>query len=196
MLVGVFPIGNTSSTLIAARTRQSGLLRAVGARRGQVNRLVLGEAGVLGVAGSTLGLALGVALAVGLIRPVGPVGDAPAVGGPTVRPGTPVVVHAVGVLITLAAAWLPARRAGRVPPMTARPAAGGRPGRCAVAASPNGARRCGGCPRRGCAAARGPGRRTRRRRGAARGRRTAAGSRVSVCWSCPSTSKGATRSSC
>ncbi|GCD96805.1 ABC transporter permease [Embleya hyalina] len=119
VLVGVFLIGNTFSMLVAARTRQSGLLRAVGARRGQVNRLVLGEAGVLGVAGSTLGLALGVALAVGLIRLVGTVGDAPAAGGPTVRPGTPVVVYAVGVLITLAAAWLPARRAGRVPPMAA-----------------------------------------------------------------------------
>ncbi|MFI6981129.1 ABC transporter permease [Embleya sp. NPDC050154] len=119
VLVGVFLIGNTFSMLVAARTRQSGLLRAVGARRGQVNRLILGEAGLLGVAGSTLGLALGVGLATGLIRVVGQVGDTPAASGPTMRWSTPVAAYAVGVLITLVAAYLPARRAGRVSPMAA-----------------------------------------------------------------------------
>ncbi|MFF7245688.1 ABC transporter permease [Embleya sp. NPDC008237] len=119
VLVGVFLIGNTFSMLVAARTRQSGLLRAVGARRGQVNRLILGEAGLLGVAGSTLGLTLGVALAAGLTRFVGPDGTGPAASMPTVRWSTPVVAYAVGVSITLVAAYVPARRAGRVSPMAA-----------------------------------------------------------------------------
>ncbi|MEU0938122.1 ABC transporter permease [Embleya sp. NPDC005971] len=119
VLVGVFLIGNTFSMLVAARTRQSGLLRAVGAGRGQVNRLILGEAGLLGIAGSTLGLALGVALAAGLIRIVGGVGAGPAASLPTVLWSTPAVAYLVGVSITLVAAYLPARRAGRVSPMAA-----------------------------------------------------------------------------
>ncbi|MFI1584489.1 FtsX-like permease family protein [Embleya sp. NPDC020630] len=119
VLVGVFLIGNTFSMLVAARTRQSGLLRAIGARRGQVDRLILAEAALLGVAGSTVGLALGVGLAAGLLRIVGQVGDAPAAAAPTLRWATPVAAYAVGVLITLTSAYLPARRAGRVSPMAA-----------------------------------------------------------------------------
>lgn len=57
VLVGVFLIVNTFSMLIAQRTRELGLLRALGADRRQVRRSVLTEAVLLGVVGSTLGLA-------------------------------------------------------------------------------------------------------------------------------------------
>ncbi|NGO73668.1 ABC transporter permease, partial [Streptomyces boncukensis] len=60
VLVGVFLIVNTFSMLIAQRTRELGLLRALGADRRQVRRSVLTEALLLGLAGSTLGLAAGV----------------------------------------------------------------------------------------------------------------------------------------
>ncbi|MHC5908845.1 ABC transporter permease, partial [Streptomyces sp. S6] len=68
VLVGVFLIVNTFSMLIAQRTRELGLLRALGADRRQVRRSVLTEAVLLGLTGSTLGLAAGIGLAVGLIR--------------------------------------------------------------------------------------------------------------------------------
>ena len=68
VLVGVFLIVNTFSMLIAQRTRELGLLRALGADRRQVRRSVLTEAVLLGLVGSTLGLAAGIGLAVGLIK--------------------------------------------------------------------------------------------------------------------------------
>jgi putative ABC transport system permease protein len=55
VLVGVFLIVNTFSMLIAQRTRELGLLRALGADRRQVRRSVLTEALLLGLVGSTLG---------------------------------------------------------------------------------------------------------------------------------------------
>src|SRR4029077_15740360 len=66
LLVGLFIIFNTFSMLVAQRTRELALLRAVGAARGQVVRVVLGEAALVGLAGSILGLGLGLALAAGL----------------------------------------------------------------------------------------------------------------------------------
>ncbi|UGQ12082.1 ABC transporter permease [Yinghuangia sp. ASG 101] len=120
LLVGVFLIGNTFSMLAAARTRHSGLLRALGAARKQVRRLALAEAVVVGAAGATAGLGMGIGFAVLLVSMSGSLTDgADLSGGLVLRWPTPVAVYAVGLLTTLAAAWLPARRSGRVPPMTA-----------------------------------------------------------------------------
>ncbi|BFO19569.1 hypothetical protein SHKM778_59570 [Streptomyces sp. KM77-8] len=74
VLVGVFLIVNTFSMLIAQRTRELGLLRALGADRRQVRRSVLTEAVLLGLAGSTAGLAAGIGLALGLIRLMSSIG--------------------------------------------------------------------------------------------------------------------------
>ncbi|MGW4108637.1 ABC transporter permease, partial [Streptomyces sp. NPDC004976] len=74
VLVGIFLIVNTFSMLIAQRTRELGLLRALGADRRQVRRSVLTEAVLLGLVGSTLGLAAGIGLAFGLIRLMGAFG--------------------------------------------------------------------------------------------------------------------------
>ena len=60
--------------LIAQRTRELGLLRALGADRRQVRRSVLTEALLLGFVGSTLGLAAGIGLAAGLIELMGLLG--------------------------------------------------------------------------------------------------------------------------
>ena len=58
-LVGIFLIVNTFSMLVAQRTREIGLMRAIGSSRKQVNRSVLVEAVLLGVVGSVLGVARG-----------------------------------------------------------------------------------------------------------------------------------------
>nr|WP_206322988.1 ABC transporter permease [Streptomyces sp. HNM0575] len=119
LLVGVFLIVNTFSMLVAQRTREIGLMRAVGSSRRQVNRSVLIEALLLGVVGSVLGVGAGVGLAVGLMKLMGAVGMNLSTSELTLAWTTPVTGVALGVLVTLLAAYLPARRAGRVSPMAA-----------------------------------------------------------------------------
>ncbi|MEV7414105.1 ABC transporter permease [Streptomyces sp. NPDC089919] len=119
VLVGVFLIVNTFSMLIAQRTRELGLLRALGADRRQVRRSVLAEALLLGLVGSTLGLATGIGLAAGLIALLGLAGMNLSASEMVVGPGTPVAAYLVGLVVTFVAAYLPARRAAAVSPMAA-----------------------------------------------------------------------------
>ncbi|MGW5618068.1 ABC transporter permease [Streptomyces sp. NPDC003877] len=119
VLVGVFLIVNTFSMLIAQRTRELGLLRALGADRRQVRRSVLTEALLLGLVGSTLGLAAGIGLAAGLIELMGLFGTNIAAGEMVVGWGTPAAAYLVGLGVTFVAAYLPARRAAGVSPMAA-----------------------------------------------------------------------------
>lgn len=119
LFVGIFLISNTFTMLVAQRTRELALLRAVGASRKQVKRSVLAEAGVVGVAASVIGFGLGVALAVGLRGAMGAFGAKVPAGPLVVSPTSVVAAFGVGVLITLLAAWLPARRAAKIPPVAA-----------------------------------------------------------------------------
>lgn len=119
VLVGVFLIVNTFSMLIAQRTRELGLLRALGADRRQVRRSVLTEAVLLGLVGSTLGLAAGIGLAAGLIRLMSAFGMNLKTTEMVVGWATPVAAYVVGVGVTFVAAYLPARRAATVSPMAA-----------------------------------------------------------------------------
>lgn len=119
VLVGIFLIVNTFSMLVAQRTREIGLLRAVGADRRQVNRSVLLEAVLLGLVGSVLGVGAGLGLAVGLMKAMGAAGMNLSTSELTIKAATPVTGLVLGVLVTVIAAYLPARRAGRVTPMAA-----------------------------------------------------------------------------
>ncbi|WP_405729093.1 ABC transporter permease [Streptomyces sp. NBC_01537] len=119
LLVGIFLIVNTFSMLVAQRTREIGLMRAIGASRKQVNRSVLVEATVLGVIGSILGIGGGVGIAVLLMKLMSSMGMNLDTSELTVKATTPVVGLAVGVVVTVLAAYLPARRAGKVSPMAA-----------------------------------------------------------------------------
>ncbi|MFI7403324.1 ABC transporter permease [Streptomyces sp. NPDC049541] len=118
-LVGIFLIINTFSMLVAQRTREIGLMRAIGSSRKQVNRSVLAEALMLGVFGSVLGVGAGVGLAVGLMKLMGRLGMHLSTADLTVAWTTPVVGLLLGVVVTVLAAYLPARRAGKVSPMAA-----------------------------------------------------------------------------
>ncbi|MEV7387616.1 FtsX-like permease family protein [Streptomyces sp. NPDC091215] len=118
-LVGVFLIVNTFSMLIAQRTRELGLLRALGADRRQVRRSVLTEAVLLGLVGSTLGLGAGIGLALGLIKLMTAFGMNLKATEMVLGWGTPVAAYVVGVGVTFVAAYLPARRAATVSPMAA-----------------------------------------------------------------------------
>ncbi|MEU7053038.1 FtsX-like permease family protein [Streptomyces lavenduligriseus] len=118
-LVGIFLIVNTFSMLVAQRTREIGLLRAIGSSRKQVNRSVLVEALLLGVAGSVLGVGAGVGLAIGLMKLMGQMDMKLSTDDLTVAWTTPALGLLLGVVVTVLAAYLPARRAGKVSPMAA-----------------------------------------------------------------------------
>ncbi|AXG79688.1 ABC transporter permease [Streptomyces paludis] len=132
-LVGIFLIVNTFSMLVAQRTREIGLMRALGSSRRQVNRSVLLEAVLLGIVGSVAGVAAGVGIAVGLMKLMSAMGMELSVDDLTVKWTTPVLGLLLGVVVTVLAAYVPARRAGLISPMAALRDAGtpadGRAGR-------------------------------------------------------------------
>ncbi|MFD9909922.1 ABC transporter permease [Streptomyces sp. NPDC059063] len=118
-LVGIFLIINTFSMLVAQRTREIGLMRAIGSSRKQINRSVLVEALLLGVVGSVLGVGAGIGLAVGLMKLMSGMGMELSTKDLTIAWTTPAVGLLLGILVTVLAAYLPARRAGKVSPMAA-----------------------------------------------------------------------------
>ncbi|MFI6691831.1 ABC transporter permease [Streptomyces sp. NPDC050433] len=118
-LVGIFLIVNTFSMLVAQRTREIGLMRAIGSSRKQVNRSVLLEAVLLGIVGSVAGVAAGVGLAVGLMELMSSMGMELSTDDLTVKWTTPAIGLALGVIVTVLAAYIPARRAGKISPMAA-----------------------------------------------------------------------------
>ncbi|MFD3501411.1 ABC transporter permease [Streptomyces sp. NPDC058678] len=119
LFVGTFIIANTFTMLVAQRTKELALLRAVGASRRQVTRSVLVEAFVVGVVAAVTGLAAGVGIGAGLRSLMGSLGATVPDGPLLVTPGTVLTALAVGVLVTMLAAWLPGRRAAKIPPVAA-----------------------------------------------------------------------------
>jgi putative ABC transport system permease protein len=119
LVVGSFLIVNTFSILVAQRSREMALFRALGASRRQVTRSVLFEATVVGLVGSTLGLVLGGGLAVGLKALFATFGLDLTGAGLVFEPRTVIVAYGVGMVVTLFAAYLPARRASRIAPVAA-----------------------------------------------------------------------------
>jgi putative ABC transport system permease protein len=119
LFVGSFIIYNTFSIIVAQRTREMALLRAIGAGRRQVLGSVMVEALVTGVLASALGVVAGLGVAVVLRNLFALLGiDIPATGL-TIEPSAVVIPLVVGVVITLASAYFPARKASRVPPIAA-----------------------------------------------------------------------------
>ncbi|AKA06106.1 ABC transporter permease [Streptomyces noursei] len=119
LFVGVFIIANTFTMLISQRSREIALLRAVGASRRQVVRSVLVEAALLGLVSSVVGFALGAGIAVGLRAALDANGAGFPNGPVVISPTTVLASLAVGVLVTVLAAWLPSRRAARIAPVEA-----------------------------------------------------------------------------
>lgn len=119
LFVGSFIIYNTFSIIVAQRTKELALLRALGATRRQVLTSVMLEAFAVGLAASAVGVGLGVLLAMGLNALMQSIGFS--------GPDTPIVVPAsavissmlIGTFITLASAILPARRAASIAPIAA-----------------------------------------------------------------------------
>ncbi|MFF3454819.1 ABC transporter permease [Streptomyces sp. NPDC002730] len=119
LFVGVFLIANTFTMLVAQRTRELALMRAVGASRRQVKRSVMLEALVVGALASVIGFVLGIGLATGLRSAMTSFGAKVPAGPLIISPTAIASALAVGVLVTVLAAWLPARRAAKIPPVAA-----------------------------------------------------------------------------
>ncbi|MGW2634494.1 ABC transporter permease [Streptomyces chattanoogensis] len=124
LFVGVFLIANTFTMLIAQRSREIALLRAVGASRRQVVRSVLIEAALVGLGASAAGFALGLGIATAL-HPLLSTNGAELPDGPLViSPTAPLASLAVGVVVTVLAAWLPSRKAAKIAPVAVLSSAG------------------------------------------------------------------------
>ena len=119
LFVGGFIILNTFSILVAQRTRELALLRALGASRRQVMVSVIAEAFAVGVFASVVGIGLGVLVAMGLQELLKSFGiDLPA-AGVVLKPRTFIASVIVGVGVTVVSSIAPARRASRIAPMAA-----------------------------------------------------------------------------
>ncbi|MFF0290583.1 ABC transporter permease [Streptomyces sp. NPDC005262] len=119
LLVATFSIHNTFAIVVAQRTRENALLRALGASRRQILGSTLVEAAVVGVIASAAGLAAGIGIAAGL-QALFPAVGFPFPEGALVIGGVSLLLPlAVGVIVCLGSALLPAVRAGRTAPLAA-----------------------------------------------------------------------------
>jgi putative ABC transport system permease protein len=118
LFVGVFLILNTFSIIVAQRLRELALLRALGARRRQVIASVLTEAVVIGLVASVVGLAAGVGVGA-LLAAIATSFMTLPLAGVGVPVTAVIAAFAIGLVITMLAALVPALRASRIPPVAA-----------------------------------------------------------------------------
>jgi putative ABC transport system permease protein len=123
LLVGLFLIYNSQTFLVIQRRRQFGILRALGVRRRQLAVLVLSEAIVLGLVGTTAGLALGMSLAQGLMglvtQTINDLYYTVSAEGITLAPMSLVKGVLLGIGGSVVAATIPAQEATRTTPRAA-----------------------------------------------------------------------------
>ncbi|MFE2107238.1 ABC transporter permease [Kitasatospora sp. NPDC059463] len=119
LFVGIFIIANTFTMLVAQRTKELALLRAVGASRKQVTRSVLVEALAIGTVSAAAGLLAGLGVGAGMQSLIASLDDGMPTGPLVIKPLTVVVTLVVGILVTVLSALLPAVRAARIAPVAA-----------------------------------------------------------------------------
>ena len=119
VFVGAFLIQNTFRIIVAQRTRELALLRAIGSTAGQVTRMVAIEALAVGVVASIVGVGVGILIALGLKAAFSAFGFGIPSTALIIAPRTIIVGLVVGIVVTVGAALIPARRASRIPPIAA-----------------------------------------------------------------------------
>jgi putative ABC transport system permease protein len=119
LLVATVSIYNTFSIVVAQRTREAALLRAIGATRRQVLAGVLLESAVVGLIASAVGVAAGIGVAQLLKGLFAAFGAALPTGGLTLSLRDSAIAFAVGVVVTMVAGAVPAVRASAVAPLAA-----------------------------------------------------------------------------
>ena len=118
LLVGTFLIANTFAMIVSQRIKEFALVRALGASRRQVTGAVAAEAAVVGIAGSAVGVVVGIGL-VSLIKTIMARQGMPFAGGHGITVVTVALPLVLGTVVTVVSAWVPARRAGSVHPVAA-----------------------------------------------------------------------------
>ena len=124
LFIGMFIIYNSFSIAVAQRRREIGILRALGASRGQIRTLFLVESGLSGLVGSVLGLGFGVLLSRGLALYIagliaGVYGIAERTTEIATEPRLMLFGLLMGVATSVIAGFIPARNASRVDPIQA-----------------------------------------------------------------------------
>ena len=119
VLVGAFIIFNAFSMTVAQRRREFAMLRALGASRRQVMLSITGEALLMGVLASLVGLLAGLGFAAAVNALMKALNVAIPLSGLVLLPRTVIVGLVVGISITMLSAVVPALRATRVPPVAA-----------------------------------------------------------------------------
>ncbi len=118
LAVGGFLVANTMSITLSERSREIGLLRAAGTTARQILGIFGRQALALGIAGSFLGILLGIAVAAGMIGFLRST-RAVLIDGLPLNPLALLLALSVGIGVTLAAAGLPALLAARAGPLDA-----------------------------------------------------------------------------
>ena len=118
LFVGSFLIYNAFAMTVVERTREIGMLRAIGMTRRQIMLMVLGEASLLGMLGAVAGVGFGLLLAQSLVVSVSNF-TGQAIDQVTTTPTAVLQAIIVGLLVTIAAALAPALQAARVSPLQA-----------------------------------------------------------------------------
>ncbi|MFI9820595.1 ABC transporter permease [Streptomyces sp. NPDC052013] len=119
LLVATFSIHNTFAIVVAQRTRENALLRALGASRRQITAATLVEASAVAVTASLAGLAGGIGIAAGLQALFPAIGFPFPEGSLVIGALSLLLPLAVGILVCLGSALLPAVRAGHTAPLAA-----------------------------------------------------------------------------
>jgi putative ABC transport system permease protein len=124
LFIGLFIIHNTFVVAVRERWAEIGILRALGATRGQVIRLFLLESAMIGLAGSTVGIAFGALIANVLAGYVGDTmlahyGIALSTSRLNLRPNLIATAILLGTTTSIVAAVIPARTAARIDPVQA-----------------------------------------------------------------------------
>ncbi|MBD0676875.1 ABC transporter permease [Streptomyces sp. CBMA156] len=119
LFVGIFIIANTFTMLVAQRTKELALMRAIGASRKQVTRSVLIEALLIGTVSAAAGLLAGIGIGAGMQSLIGAMDENMPSSSLVIKPLTVAVTVLVGVVVTVMSALLPAMRASRIAPVAA-----------------------------------------------------------------------------
>jgi putative ABC transport system permease protein len=115
IIIALVGVVNTLALSVMERTREIGLLRAVGMQRRQVKRMIRGEAVVVSLIGAVLGLVVGLSLGAAVVSAL----SASFITTLAIPVSTVVVILILAALFGVAAAVWPARRAAKLDVLTA-----------------------------------------------------------------------------
>ncbi len=119
LFVSAFLIFNTFAIIVSQRLRELALLRAVGASTRQIHQMIIGEGLVVGIIATGLGLVGGLGVAKGITFAFNAAGAAFPAADLLISSRTVILSIVIGIGVTVAAAIVPALRAGRIPPVAA-----------------------------------------------------------------------------